>query len=133
MFVYTSENIPFFSIMYTSVAGISLVIATAILVWRYIVYPFFFSPLASVPAAHPLAHFTSLWIQWQRLRGNDFQSVSKAFEIHGPYVRLGPRELAVNDIEAVGCVWGIGAANFDKHPSYTYWMTQGFVYSFSIR
>ncbi|KAI0855913.1 cytochrome P450 [Xylaria cubensis] len=111
--------------MSTYLAGVILVIAVSALLWKCIVYPFFFSPLASIPAAHPLAHFTSLWIQWQRLHGKDFQSVSKAFETHGPYVRLGPRELALNDIEAVRCVWGVGAADFDKHPSYTYWAMQG--------
>ena len=91
-------------------------------------YPLFLSPLASVPVAHPLARFTSLWIEWQRLRGKDFQSISTAFATKGPYVQLAPRELAINDIEAVNCVWGIGTADLDKHPSYGYWATQGCVY-----
>ncbi|KAK6067506.1 cytochrome p450 [Seiridium cupressi] len=85
----------------------------------------FWSPFVSIPAAHPLANFTSLWIEWQRFQGTDFQSISKAFANKGPYVRLGPRELAVNDIEAVGCIWGVGVADFDKHPSYNYWKTLG--------
>jgi len=123
-----NESSATLSKMYTVLAGASIAIVATALIWRYIVYPLFLSPLASIPAAHPLARFTSLWIEWQRLHGNDFQSISRAFATKGPYVQLAPRELAINDIEAVNCVWGIGAADFDKHPSYEYWATQGCVY-----
>ena len=119
--------------MYSLLAGISISIVATALIWKHIVYPLFLSPFASVPVAHPLARFTSLWIEWQRLRGNDFQSISTAFVTKGPYVRLAPRELAINDIEAVNCVWGIGAADLDKHPSYEYWATHGCVYLILLR
>lgn len=94
-------------------------------VWRYIIYPLWLSPLASVPAASPIARFSTLWIEWQRLRGTDFQAISAAFAAKGPYVLVSPRELALNDIDAVNCVWGTGSTDFDKHPSYGYWATQG--------
>lgn len=97
-------------------------------IWRFIVYPLFLSPLASVPAASPIARFSTLWIEWQRLRGTDFQAISKAFATRGPYILVSPREIALNDIDAVNCVWGTGATDFDKHPSYNYWVTQGCVH-----
>ncbi|KAI0405069.1 cytochrome P450 [Xylaria palmicola] len=117
--------------MDSSLARLSVAIVVSTLAWKYIIYPLFFSPLASIPAAHPLAHFTSLWIEWHRLRGTDFQKVSEAFATKGPHLRLGPRDIAVNDIESVSCVWGAGVADFDKHPSYVYWKTQGMVNTFT--
>jgi hypothetical protein len=97
------------------------------LVYRLVVYPVLLSPLASLPAAHPLAHVTSLWIQWQRFLGSEFQRVTAAFALKGPYVRLGPHEIAVNDVDAVKDAWGFGAANFDKHSSYRFFRTHGYV------
>ncbi|RYP90234.1 hypothetical protein DL770_003655 [Monosporascus sp. CRB-9-2] len=112
--------------MYALIAGVTVAIIVAtLIVCKHFVYPVFLSPLASLPAAHPLAHITSLWIQWQRFRGSEFQCIAAAFASKGPYVRLGPRELAVNDIDAVGSAWGAGSANFDKHPSYLFFMTHG--------
>jgi len=113
--------------MYGALVTVSIGITVVATVWRYIVYPLFLSPLASVPAASPIARFSTLWIEWQRLNGNDFQSISAAFATKGPYVLISPRELALNDIDAVNCVWGTGSADFDKHSSYSYWATQGCV------
>jgi hypothetical protein len=113
--------------MYGALIAVSIGITVAVTIWRYIVYPLFLSPLASVPAASPIARFSTLWIEWQRLRGTDFQSISAAFAAKGSYVLVSPREIALNDIDAVNCVWGAGSADFDKHPSYGYWVTQGYV------
>lgn len=110
--------------MHGALVAVSIGITVAVTVWRYIIYPLFLSPLASVPAASPIARFSTLWIEWQRLRGKDFQIISAAFAAKGPYVLVSPRELALNDIDAVHCVWGAGSADFDKHPSYDYWATQ---------
>lgn len=109
------------------IAAAVLAAVLAALFWRCIIYPVLLSPLAAVPAAHPLAHVTSLWINWQRFRGVEFDKVTAALAAKGPYVRLGPRELVVNDIDAVHGAWGVGPANFDKHSSYRFFMTHGCV------
>lgn len=101
----------------------------AALIWHILVYPLFISPLASVPVAHPLARFTSLWIQWQRFRGRDFEVTTAALQKYGPYVRLGPNELAMQSKEDMNHVYGVGKHNFDKHPSYDAFITHGFVHS----
>lgn len=113
--------------MHSLVAAALIFILVPVLIWHFIVYPLFWSPLASIPAAHPLCHITSLWIHWKRLRGQEYECVSEAFLSKGPYVRLGPREVAVNDIEAVRNGWGVGSSSFDKHHSYTYFRTHGLV------
>lgn len=117
--------------MYGALVAVSIGIAVTVTIWKCIVYPLFLSPLAVVPAASPIARFSTLWIEWQRLRGKDFQSISAAFAAKGPYVLVSPRELALNDIDAVNCVWGAGSADFDKHPSYEYWATQGSLNTFT--
>ncbi|UNI23078.1 Unspecific monooxygenase [Purpureocillium takamizusanense] len=107
-----------------TVAAASVIVASAVLI-RFIIYPIFLSPLSKVPAAHPLACVTPLWIQWRRWRGTEFECIAGAFARKGPYVRLAPNEIAVNAIEAVQNVYGVGSNNFDKHPSYDYFVTQG--------
>ena len=101
------------------------VLLTLTLAYRLVVYPIFLSSLAGVPAAHPLCRLTPLWIKWQRLRGRELDVVARAFAEHGPYVRLGPGELATNAVEGVQSVYGVRASNFDKHASYEYFITQG--------
>ncbi|RYP75281.1 hypothetical protein DL771_002501 [Monosporascus sp. 5C6A] len=117
--------------MYRALVAVLIWTTISLIIWRYVVYPLFLSPLASVPAANPIARFSTFWIEWQRLRGNDFQSISAAFAAKGPYVLLSPRELALNDMDAVNCVWGAGSADFDKHPSYSYWCTLGSLNTFT--
>ncbi|KAF4880085.1 Tryprostatin B 6-hydroxylase [Colletotrichum siamense] len=117
--------------MHSLVAAALIFILVPVLIWHFIVYPLFWSPLASIPAAHPLCHITSLWIHWKRLRGQEYECVSEAFLSKGPYVRLGPREVAVNDIEAVRNGWGVGSSSFDKHHSYTYFGTHGITNTFT--
>lgn len=109
-----------------ALAGIAAVSA---LLFKLVIYPTIFSPLSKIPAAHPLASVTSLWIQWQRFRDREFQCISAAFTRKGPYVRLGPNEIAINSMEGVLSVYGVGSNNFDKHQSYEYFITHGSVIS----
>ncbi|XPS69800.1 Unspecific monooxygenase [Ascochyta lentis] len=117
--------------MYEALVAVLIGVTLAATTWKCVIYPLFLSPLAAIPAASPIARFSTLWIEWQRLRGNDFQSISAAFATKGSYVLVSPRELALNDIDAVHSVWGTGSADFDKHPSYEYWATQGSLNTFT--
>ncbi|KAJ4158668.1 uncharacterized protein LMH87_009184 [Akanthomyces muscarius] len=99
--------------------------AIALAFFRFIIYQNHFSPLSRVPAAHPLAKITSLWIQWHRWRGTEFDCITSAIAASGPYIRVGPNEVILNAIDAVQNVYGVGANNFDRHPSYDYFITQG--------
>jgi hypothetical protein len=62
-----------FSIYSLLAIAVSVVVAT--LVCNYVVYLVFQFPLASIPAVHPLAHITSLWIQWQRFHGTEYECI----------------------------------------------------------
>jgi hypothetical protein len=111
----------------TSPLWLFAIAATFCLVlYKLIIHPVFLSPLASLPAAHPLCHVTSLWMQWQRYNGREFAVVAAAFAHKGDYVRLGPREMAVNSVEGVQCAYGVGANNFDRHESYLYFVNHGY-------
>lgn len=99
---------------------------SAALIWKILIYPVCLSPLASIPAAHPLANVTPLWILWQRFRGREFEIVTSALKKFGPYVRLGPAELAMNSKSDMNDVYGVGRHNFDKHASYDAFITHGY-------
>ncbi|OAA80517.1 cytochrome P450 family protein [Akanthomyces lecanii RCEF 1005] len=107
------------------IAKLATVAVLCAVIVKFIVYPIFLSPLSKLPVAHPLAYVTSLWIQWHRWRGTEFDCVTQAFANQGSYVRLAPNEIAVNEIEAVRSVYGIGKNNFDKDPYYGHFGSHG--------
>ncbi|KMU80269.1 hypothetical protein CISG_08375 [Coccidioides immitis RMSCC 3703] len=99
----------------------------AFVIYKKILYPLFFSPLAKIPSAHPLASVSSLWIQWKRLTNKEFDAVVSGFRQKGPYIRLAPKEVAVNTMECgVKNIYGIGNDNFDKAPWYNFFQNHGF-------
>ncbi|KAJ4147812.1 hypothetical protein LMH87_002315 [Akanthomyces muscarius] len=98
---------------------------SAAFIWKFLIHPVYLCPLASVPAAHPLANVTPLWILWQRFRRREFEIVTAALKKFGPYVRLGPAELAMNSKSDMNDVYGVGRRNFDKHASYDAFITHG--------
>lgn len=108
---------------------LGLAVVAAILAWKLLLHPVFLSPLSRVPAAHPLASFSTIWIQWHRWRGSDFDAVAAAFERKGPYVRVGPGEIATNSKDGFECVYGVGKRNLDKYKTYDYFMTHGCVHA----
>ncbi|KAM5480009.1 hypothetical protein McanCB56680_005155 [Microsporum canis] len=95
------------------------------LIFKFIIYPIFLSPLSKIPSAHPLAPITGAWIKWHRWQGTDFEAIAAAFEKNGPYVRLGPTEVATNCKEGFDSAYGVGKRNFDRFSTYNYFINHG--------
>lgn len=85
-------------------------------VYQWVIHPLFVSPLARIPAVHPLAKLSSLYMLWVRYWDYENATVFAAHQSHGEVVRLGPSELSVNCVEdGVKTVYG---KNFDRHYFY---------------
>ncbi|KAL7775080.1 hypothetical protein CFE70_005996 [Pyrenophora teres f. teres 0-1] len=84
----------FFALSSLSTVGVVVLLLVTRLVVEYIR-----NPLRKVPAAHPLAHFTSLWIHAVRWRGVENTTLKAAHDRLGPIVCLGPREISVNCVK----------------------------------
>ncbi|KAH9862454.1 hypothetical protein IAQ61_009870 [Plenodomus lingam] len=70
------------------------------------------NPLRKIPAAHPLAPFTSAWIYYIRHLGIENATLKAAHDRLGPVVCLGPREISVNCVK--GGVRDVYAGGFEK-------------------
>ncbi|KAH8801390.1 putative cytochrome P450 monooxygenase [Xylogone sp. PMI_703] len=85
-------------------------------IWKFVIYPVYFSPLSKIPNAHWTSPISSVWILWVRLKGRNNRTIHAAHEKYGPIVRLGPSEISINCIEGgVKTVYGGG---FEKHDWY---------------
>ena len=60
-----------------------LVVALTNCIYKYAV-----NPLSRIPAAHPLAHWTSLWINFVRWRAVENATLKDAHQRLGPIVCL---------------------------------------------
>ncbi|CAI6322313.1 unnamed protein product [Periconia digitata] len=70
------------------------------------------NPLRLIPAAHPLAPWTSLWISYIRWSGRENRTLKEAHERLGAVVCLGPGEVSVNCV--AGGIREIYAGGFEK-------------------
>jgi hypothetical protein len=73
------------------------------------------NPLRKMPAAHPLAHFTSLWIHSVRWRSIENATLKSAHNRLGPIICLGPDEISVNCVK--GGIREVYAGGFEKGES----------------
>lgn len=87
----------------------------AALVYKFLIYPSFLSPLSKIPAANFTAHFCPLWLEYIRLTGQENKTVYRLHDRLGPIVRMGPNELSVNCPEGLKTIYGGG---FTKHEFY---------------
>jgi cytochrome P450 len=71
------------------------------------------NPVRKIPAAHPLAPFTSLWISSIRWRRIENATLKDAHDRLGPIVCLGPEEISVNCVK--GGIRDVYAGGFEKH------------------
>lgn len=100
----------------------------AILTYKFLIYPIYLSPLSRIPSAHPLAAITPLWMDYRRLTGQEVSTTYAAFQKYGPFVRLGPNEVAVNTITGgVTAAHGHGFQNLDKTSWYNFFINFRFV------
>lgn len=96
-----------------TVIGICLLLL--LLLYRYVLYPTFLSPLSKIPNAHFSSPILPLWIQSKRQNSTAVHTLLALHEKHGPVVRLGPNEISVNTADALRTVY-IGG--FEKHRWY---------------
>lgn len=73
------------------------------------------NPLRKIPAAHPLAHYTSFWISSIRWRSIENATLKDAHARFGPIICLGPNEVSVNCVK--GGIREIYAGGFPKESS----------------
>lgn len=64
-------------------------------IYKYIIYPVFLSPLAKIPSAHPSSSISPLWILYKRYHELENNAIHTAHAKHGDIVRLGPNEVSV--------------------------------------
>jgi len=98
-----------------AIAGISL---SLLAIYRYVIYPAFFSPLSKIPNAHPTSAISPAWILWTRLKSRENRAVHAAHEKHGSIVRLAPNEISVNCVNGgLRTVYGGGFDKPDWYPN----------------
>lgn len=101
-----------------------VLIVLAYIIYRFMVFPVFLSPLAKIPTAHWSCSISPLWILWKRLAGQQNVTVLAAHRKHGDVVRLGPTELSVNCVE--DGYKTIYAGNFGKDDYYRFFDNFGY-------
>ncbi|KAF2690225.1 cytochrome P450 [Lentithecium fluviatile CBS 122367] len=91
-------------------ATLAILIPVGLLLQLFIAY--LRNPLRKIPAAHPLAPFTSLWIYYVRWRSIENATLKAAHDRLGPVVCLGPNEISVNCVN--GGIRDVYAGGFEK-------------------
>ncbi|KAK0704506.1 cytochrome P450 [Lasiosphaeris hirsuta] len=91
-----------------------------LLVYKFVIYPSFLSPLARIPAARWHARFLPFYSLYLKYTGTESRTTLKLHQRYGPVVRLGPNELTVNCYE--GGIKTIYGGGFPK----TDWYQNGF-------
>ncbi|KAI9039778.1 cytochrome P450 [Aspergillus affinis] len=94
---------------------LATVILLALLLYHYVIQPYFLSPLAKIPNAHFTSPLTSAWIERRRNAGKEVLTIYNAHRKHGSVVRLGPDELSVNSLSGLRTIY-TGA--YEKHQWY---------------
>ncbi|KAK5724040.1 hypothetical protein LTR17_013702 [Elasticomyces elasticus] len=98
--------------MAISIPIIALSALATLAIYRYILYPAFFSPLAKIPSAHWSVPFSRLWILYYRSREEETPTVHKSHQRLGPIVRVAPNDISVNSVE--GGIRTVYAGGYEK-------------------
>ncbi|RMZ73789.1 cytochrome p450 monooxygenase [Pyrenophora seminiperda CCB06] len=101
-----------FALSSSPFSAVGVGVLLGMLVGAYVSYLRSNKSLRQIPAAHPLAHFTALWMHAVRWRGEENATLKAAHDRLGPIVCLGPREISVNCVQ--GGIRAIYAGGFEK-------------------
>ncbi|GAA5875305.1 hypothetical protein JCM3774_005774 [Rhodotorula dairenensis] len=89
-----------------------------ILVFLYIAIPFLTTHASLRKYNGPVAaKFTRLWLALQTRRGNRYEKVHEQHAKYGKFVRIGPKEISINDPAALPVVYAHGNGSI-KHDFY---------------
>lgn len=91
---------------------LAAVAVAAFLLYKFILYPAFFSSFSSVPNAHWTCSFSPLWLRYQRRGGREAIAETHAAHVKkGPIVRLSPDEVSVASLEGLRTIY---MGSFDR-------------------
>lgn len=94
------------------------------LAYHFIIHPALISPLARLPNAHWSAPFSSVWILYQRFKKRENAALEAAHKRLGPFIRVGPNDVNVDDLSAVRTIYQGG---FEKPGWYGVFDNYGYV------
>ncbi|KUI69703.1 Tryprostatin B 6-hydroxylase [Cytospora mali] len=118
------------SVPFMPVLPLLLLPLLAIITYHFIIYPVLLSPASRIPSAHWSATILPLWILHKRFWKCQNAALQEAHRRLGPYVRVAPGEVSVDDIDGVRTVY---AGGFDKPVWYGFFENYGVPNMFSSR
>lgn len=92
--------------------------------YHFFVYPALISPLSKIPNAHWSAPVSPLWILYKRFKRRENATLDEAHRRLGPFVRVAPNEVSVDDLESVRTIYQGG---FEKPAWYEIFDNYGWV------
>jgi cytochrome P450 len=104
-------------------SALLVALAVAVVLYRFVIYPAFLSPLAKIPAAHPTASVSGLWFWWAERTDCQAASLLDAHRRKGPVVRVEPNHVHFASQDALRVIYHVG--RFDRNE----WWTQFRPYS----
>lgn len=105
---------------------VAVALVVIYLVYHYVLYPTYISPLSKIPSAHPTSSFLPTWLWWMRRIGRESRSIFAAHQRHGPIVRLAPNEVSVASLDGLRKIyvggfrrsdWFLLLRNYDGTPN----------------
>lgn len=92
-------------------------LALSYLVYKYLIYPVFLSPLSKIHNAHLSSSFSPLWILSKRRNEQENRAIHAAHVKHGDIVRLGPNEVSIACVdEGIRTVYSGGFEKWRWYP-----------------
>ena len=95
-------------------SALLVALAVAVVLYRFVIYPAFLSPLAKIPAAHPTASVSSFWFWWAERTNRQAGSLVDAHRRKGPVVRVEPNHVHFASQDALRVVYHVGRFDRDE-------------------